>query len=68
MIVLTSDGVVEARDRADDLFGFQRLEDAVAAGPTSSTEAMVDHLKAELVAFVGDQDPHDDVTIVVLGI
>ncbi len=67
MIVLTSDGVVEARNRADDLFGFQRLEDAIAAGPTSGTEAMLDHLKAELAAFVGDRDPNDDVTIVVLG-
>lgn len=68
MIVLTSDGVVEARDQADDLFGFPRLEDAIAAGPSSGTEAMLDHLKAELAAFVGDQDPHDDVTIAVLGI
>ena len=68
MIVLTSDGVVEARDHTDDLFGFHRLEDAIAAGPNSSTEAMLDHLKAEVAAFVGDQDAHDDVTIAVLGI
>lgn len=68
MIVLTSDGVVEARNHADDLFGFKRLEDAIAAGPSSGTAAMLDHLKRELAAFVGDQDPHDDVTIAVLGI
>lgn len=66
LIVLTSDGVVEARDRAGELFGFQRLEDAVAAGPASSPAAMLDYLKAELTAFVNDQDPHDDVTIVGL--
>lgn len=68
MIVLTSDGVVEARDHAEDLFGFPRLEDAIADGPTSNTEAMLDHLKARVAAFVGDQDPHDDITIAVLGI
>lgn len=68
LVVLTSDGVVEARNRADELFGFERLEDAIAAGPASSTEAMLDHLKAELAVLVGDQDPHDEVTIVVLGI
>ena len=67
MIVLTSDGVVEARDRADELFGFERLEAAIAAGPAASTAAMLEHLKAAVAAFVGDQDPHDDVTIVVLG-
>lgn len=68
MVVLTSDGVVEARNPADDLFGFQRLEDAIAAGPSSDTEAMLEHLKAELAAFVGGRDPQDDVTVVVLGI
>ena len=68
VVVLTSDGVVEARDRAGELFGFHRLEDAIAAGPSSSPEAMLDHLKAELAAFVDDQDPHDDVTMAVLGI
>lgn len=68
MVILTSDGVVEARDETDDLFGFQRLEDAIAVGPSSGTEAMLDHLKAELSAFAGDHNPHDDVTIAVLGI
>jgi len=67
-IVLTSDGVVEARNQADDLFGFARLEEVIAAGPSSSTEGMLAHLKAEVAAFVGDQDPHDDITIAVLGI
>jgi serine phosphatase RsbU (regulator of sigma subunit) len=67
-IVLTSDGVVEALDPAGDLFGFQRLEDAIAAGPSSSPEAMLAHLKVELADFVGDQDPHDDVTIAALGV
>ena len=39
-----------------------RWEDAVAAGPASSPAAMLDYFKAELTAFVNDQDPHDDVT------
>jgi sigma-B regulation protein RsbU (phosphoserine phosphatase) len=68
VIVLTSDGVVEARDGADELFGFERLEDAIAAGPSSSPEAMLDHLKVELADFAGARPPHDDVTIAVVGI
>ncbi len=68
LVVLTSDGVVEARDRAGDLFGFDRLEAAIAAGPASRPEAMLEHLKAEVAAFVDGQDAHDDVTIAVLGI
>lgn len=68
MVILTSDGVVEARDHADDLFGFHRLEAAIAAGPNSGTGAMLRHLKEELAAFAGDREPHDDVTIAVVGI
>ncbi len=68
MIVLSSDGVVEARDLDDDLYGFSRLEEAIAAGPSSSPRAMLDHLKADLGAFISGQDPHDDVTLVVLSL
>jgi serine phosphatase RsbU (regulator of sigma subunit) len=57
LIILTSDGVVEATNARDELFGFDRLEQAVAAGPTTSAEAMLKHLKAEVAAFVGQTEP-----------
>lgn len=66
MIVLSSDGVVEARDKGDDLFGFDRLEEAIASGPTTDPQAMLEHLRAEVATFLGDRDPHDDLTIAVL--
>lgn len=68
MIILTSDGVVEAQNPAGEVFGFQRLEDTIANGPTSDAGAMLDHLKAELDDFVAGQDPHDDMTLVVVGL
>ncbi|MBI1878254.1 MAG: SpoIIE family protein phosphatase [Chloroflexi bacterium] len=66
LIILTSDGVIEATNALDELFSFDRLEQAVAAGPTTSAEAMLEHLKAEIAAFVGQTEPHDDMTIVVV--
>ncbi len=66
LIILTSDGVVEAFDAAGAMFGFDRLKAAVAAGPTGSAEAMLSHLKAEVTAFMGDTEPHDDLTIMVI--
>lgn len=66
LVMLTSDGVLEAKNAAGELFGFERLEQAVAAGPTSSAEAMLDYLKSRLMSFAGDTDPHDDMTIVVV--
>ena len=68
LIVLTSDGVVEATNAANEMFSFERLEEVVAAGPTTSAQAMLDHLCAEIDSFVGNTEPHDDVTIVVVRI
>ena len=66
LIILTSDGVVEAKNATGEIFGFERLEYAVVAGPATSAEAMVTHLQTAVVTFVGDTEPHDDLTMVVL--
>lgn len=66
LVILTSDGVLEAMNESGDLFGFERLEQAVVAGPTTSAEAMLEYLKTQLVTFVGATQPHDDMTIVVV--
>ena len=65
VVILTSDGVVEAADRNRRMFGFTRLEQAISTGPASGPKAMLDHLNTEIRAFVGDAEPRDDVTIVV---
>lgn len=65
LVIFTSDGVVEATDAAGDLFSFERLEKAVTKGPKTSAMAMLTHLRAEVMNFVGDTEPHDDLTIVV---
>ena len=66
VVILTSDGVIEAADSSGKMFGFLRLQQAIAAGPASDPKAMLDHLMAEIRAFVGEAPPRDDVTIVVL--
>ncbi|MCL4301525.1 MAG: SpoIIE family protein phosphatase [Anaerolineae bacterium] len=65
MVILTTDGLVEASNTIPEMFGFERLEQAILAGPTSSARAMLDHLKAVLASYVGQAEPHDDITIVV---
>ncbi len=66
VIVLVSDGVVEAKNGSGNLFGFERLEQAVASGPSSNAEAILEHLKYEIMTFVGNTEPHDDLTVVVV--
>lgn len=66
LIILTSDGIIEATRAGDELFGFERLEQVVATGPAGNAPAMLAHLQAEVTAFVAGAEPHDDMTIVVL--
>lgn len=66
MLVLVSDGVLEAVDEAGQLFGFERLEAAVAALAADTAFAAVAELREALAAFTGRADPHDDMTIVAL--
>jgi serine phosphatase RsbU (regulator of sigma subunit) len=66
LLVMTSDGVVEATAQSGELYGFHRLEAAVASGPCASAVDMISHLRAHIMHFVGDREPHDDMTLVVV--
>jgi PAS domain S-box-containing protein len=66
LIILSSDGVVEANNAANTMFGFDKFEEAVSKGPVSSAEAMLKHLNAEVAAFVQGVEPHDDLTLMVV--
>lgn len=67
LVVLISDGVVEAvNNETGELFGFDRLRDAIAAGPTHSAQAMLSSLLEAIRTFTGQcTRARDDLTIVV---
>jgi serine phosphatase RsbU (regulator of sigma subunit) len=65
-IILTSDGVIEARDEANHLLGFDRFEQMVKHGPNSSAEAMLEYLKREVFNFTNGTELQDDMTLVVV--
>ncbi|HEY1016475.1 MAG TPA: SpoIIE family protein phosphatase [Herpetosiphonaceae bacterium] len=68
LIVLVSDGVVEAfNDAANEFFGFERLEAALAALPADlAPSAVIDALLAEVAAFVAGSEQHDDITVIAI--
>lgn len=66
LLILTSDGVAEAISESGDMLGFDRLEQIVSQGPVNSAQAMLDHIKQELFAFIGQIEPPDDITVVVV--
>lgn len=66
LVIMISDGVIEAMTPSREMFGFDRLEQAITAGPQTSAEAMLNHLRQEVWSFIGEAELRDDVTIVVV--
>jgi serine phosphatase RsbU (regulator of sigma subunit)/anti-sigma regulatory factor (Ser/Thr protein kinase) len=62
VMVLSSDGIVEAHDDGGDMFGFDRVRAAI--GSCEDTD-VIGHLLETFDRFVGSQsEPEDDVTLV----
>ncbi len=65
-MLLVSDGVVEAMNSAQELWGFERLEATFAAAGGEHPGKVVETILLQLRAFTGDAAQHDDMTMVVL--
>ena len=66
LMILVSDGVIEARNTANHMLGFDRFEEMVGSGPTGSAEAMLEYLKRGIFTFTHDAELQDDLTLVVV--
>lgn len=69
-VVFCSDGIIEARDAADGMFGFERTAEAIRSGCRLNLSAreLIDHLLKETRSFAGEAPQYDDQTIVVLSV
>lgn len=66
MLLVYSDGVTEAMNRAGEFFGDERLRAALAAAGASTAERAGQSVLAAADAFVGDARVFDDLSLVVL--
>jgi serine phosphatase RsbU (regulator of sigma subunit) len=64
VIVAYTDGVVESRDTAGKIFGFDRLRGAIENWDGQSIDELRNHIWSELHAFC--PTPEDDVSLVIL--
>jgi serine phosphatase RsbU (regulator of sigma subunit) len=48
------------------LYGFERFMAAIEAGRGLSAKALLEKLMDDVSRYVGDAEPHDDLTIVVV--
>jgi len=67
-VVFCSDGIIEALDTAEQMFGFEQTAETVLQGCREdlSAEALLERILEEVKAFAGEMPQGDDQTIVVL--
>jgi sigma-B regulation protein RsbU (phosphoserine phosphatase) len=65
-VFVFSDGVTEAMNVADELYGKERMQADLSAASTRKPEEMVRAIKAKVDGFTGDAARSDDVTMLAL--
>lgn len=68
VIVLYTDGITEAMNADDELFGDEALSRVVRAHSGLDSAGIRERILRDVRAFVGDAEPHDDMTMVVVKI
>jgi len=66
VVVLYTDGVTEATNEKDEEYGIERLMQCVEDAKSHSSQAIIDAIVHEVVAFAGTHPQHDDITVMVL--
>lgn len=66
ILLLYTDGVTEANNAADELFGLERLCHVVEEHRTLAADDILQRIQQTVDTFQGDVEPFDDFTLVVL--
>ncbi len=64
--VFYTDGIVEAMNPQEEIFGFDRLMEVVEQGRSDSAELMMKRILDEVNTFVSGAEQHDDITVIVV--
>ena len=65
-IFLYTDGVPEAMDDMDSLFGLERILDALNSDPGATPEGVLKNIRRAVDGFVGEAEQFDDLTMLCL--
>ncbi len=66
VLLLYTDGVTEAQDRAGRFYGEQRLQEVLRSLGSRPANEILESILADLKSFLGGASQQDDVTLVVL--
>ncbi len=67
-IVFYTDGIVEAMNADEEMFGFERLKEVMQSVRGHDVTSVMNETIERVNAFAGDRPQHDDITIIVLGV
>jgi sigma-B regulation protein RsbU (phosphoserine phosphatase) len=67
-VVFFTDGIVEAMNERQELFGFERFLEMLHGTHTLSAAALLKKIKDRVDEFAGGAPQHDDLTVIVLGV
>jgi len=65
-IILYTDGVTEARNPQEDLFGLEKLIEFVEKYGSKPAEQLLNSINEEVYAYIGTREQYDDITLVVM--
>ena len=65
-LFLYTDGIPEANNIDKELFGNDRMLDALNIDPDAKPEQILSNMKEEVKKFVGEADQFDDLTMLCL--
>ena len=67
-VIFYTDGIVEAMDPQEEMFGFERLLEIVQSSPTFSADELLQEIMDKVAEFTGNAPQHDDLTVIVLNV
>ncbi|MBI5417376.1 SpoIIE family protein phosphatase [Candidatus Poribacteria bacterium] len=66
MLILYTDGIVEAHNEAKELFGEERFIEFIKANRALSAKDLVNKIYEEIKKFIGKCSQQDDITLIIL--
>jgi serine phosphatase RsbU (regulator of sigma subunit)/CHASE2 domain-containing sensor protein len=67
-IVFYTDGIVEAMNKKEEMYGFERLLDVVQASRYMDADSLLTEIISRVNTFASGIEQHDDITVIVLGV
>ncbi len=65
-VVFYTDGIVEAMNEKNEMFGFDRLLEVVQEAKSMTADSLLKEMMVRVNEFVGDAAQHDDLTVIVI--